>query len=115
MRLDVICGTARSGEKEGLIDNKHWPPLQHATTITPPRAILSRHNCIQDSQLDMPAIQHPVKINVDLGEGYGNFKCGPDDELIPLIDHANVACGFHAGSILSYAFFIASLIGTVTR
>lgn len=36
-------------------------------------------------------------INVDLGEGYGNFKCGPDDELIPMIDHANVACGFHAG------------------
>lgn len=45
----------------------------------------------------MPAIKHPVKINVDLGEGYGNFKCGPDEELIPLIDHANVACGFHAG------------------
>jgi hypothetical protein len=47
--------------------------------------------------LTMPAIKHPVKINVDLGEGYGNFKCGPDDELIPLIDHANIACGFHAG------------------
>lgn len=45
----------------------------------------------------MPASKHPVKINVDLGEGYGNFKCGPDEELIPLIDHANVACGFHAG------------------
>lgn len=36
-------------------------------------------------------------INVDLGEGYGNFKCGPDEELIPMIDHANIACGFHAG------------------
>ncbi|KAF2462818.1 LamB/YcsF [Lindgomyces ingoldianus] len=48
----------------------------------------------------MPAIKHAVKINVDLGEGYGNFKCGPDDELIPLIDHANVACGFHAGDPL---------------
>jgi len=48
----------------------------------------------------MPAIKHKVKINVDLGEGYGNFKCGPDDELIPLIDHANVACGFHAGDPL---------------
>lgn len=45
----------------------------------------------------MPEIQHPVKINVDLGEAYGNWKCGPDEELIPLIDHANVACGFHAG------------------
>lgn len=45
----------------------------------------------------MPPIRKKVHINVDLGEGYGNFKCGPDDELIPLIDHANVACGFHAG------------------
>ena len=48
----------------------------------------------------MPPIRRPVKINVDLGEGYGNFKCGPDDELLPLIDHANVACGGHAGDPL---------------
>lgn len=33
-------------------------------------------------------------INVDLGEAYGNYSCGPDEELIPMIDHANVACGF---------------------
>jgi UPF0271 protein len=26
--------------------------------------------------------------------------CGPDLELLPLIDHANVACGFHAGDPL---------------
>jgi len=30
-------------------------------------------------------------------EQYGNYSCGPDLELLPLIDHANVACGFHAG------------------
>jgi hypothetical protein len=60
----------------------HQPPLTRLQTT---------HNTI------MPAIKHPVKINVDLGEGYGNFKCGPDEELIPLIDHANIACGFHAG------------------
>jgi len=48
----------------------------------------------------MPPIKKKVHINVDLGEGYGNFKCGPDDELIPMIDHANVACGFHAGDPL---------------
>jgi len=40
----------------------------------------------------MPSIKHPVKINVDLGEGYGNFKCGSDEDLILLIDYANVAC-----------------------
>jgi len=48
----------------------------------------------------MAPIKHKVKLNVDLGEGYGNFKCGPDEELIPLIDHANIACGFHAGDPL---------------
>jgi hypothetical protein len=53
----------------------------------------------------MPAIKHPVKINVDLGEGYGNFKCGPDEELIPLIDHANIACGFHAGYDNAYYLY----------
>ncbi|KAK5172581.1 uncharacterized protein LTR77_002701 [Saxophila tyrrhenica] len=48
----------------------------------------------------MGPIKQKVHINCDLGEGYGNFKCGPDDELIPMIDHANVACGFHAGDPL---------------
>ncbi|EME85588.1 uncharacterized protein MYCFIDRAFT_82673 [Pseudocercospora fijiensis CIRAD86] len=48
----------------------------------------------------MAPIQSKVHINVDLGEAYGNYKCGPDDELIPLIDHANIACGFHAGDPL---------------
>lgn len=45
----------------------------------------------------MPPIPSAVKINVDLGEGYGNFTAGPDDQLIPMIDHANIACGGHAG------------------
>jgi lactam utilization protein B len=58
----------------------------------------------------MPAIKHPVKINVDLGEGYGNYKCGPDDELIPLIDYANVACGY-----LICSHLISMLIRLVTR
>jgi UPF0271 protein len=61
----------------------------------------------------MPAIKHPVKINVDLGEGYGNFKCGPDDELIPLIDHANIACGFHAGYAEAQPVLVVVLKGTV--
>ncbi|OJD29025.1 lactam utilization protein lamb [Diplodia corticola] len=48
----------------------------------------------------MAPSKHRIKINVDLGEGYGNYKCGPDEELLPFIDHANVACGFHAGDPL---------------
>lgn len=47
-----------------------------------------------------PPIKHKALLNVDLGEAYGNYVCGPDLELLPLIDHANVACGFHAGDPL---------------
>lgn len=34
----------------------------------------------------MGPIKKKVMINVDLGEGYGNFKCGPDDELVMTTD-----------------------------
>ena len=44
-------------------------------------------------------IKHKAYLNVDLGEAYGNYVCGPDLELLPMIDHANVACGFHAGYV----------------
>ncbi|KAF7550132.1 hypothetical protein G7Z17_g5920 [Cylindrodendrum hubeiense] len=37
------------------------------------------------------------EINSDMGEGFGRWKMGPDEELMPLIDVANIACGFHAG------------------
>ena len=37
-----------------------------------------------------------VDLNSDLGESYGNYTIGKDDEIIPLISSANVACGFHA-------------------
>lgn len=38
-----------------------------------------------------------IDINSDVGESYGSFRHGSDDELFPLISSANVACGFHAG------------------
>lgn len=37
------------------------------------------------------------EINADMGEGFGRWKMGPDEELMPLLDAANIACGFHAG------------------
>lgn len=36
-------------------------------------------------------------INCDMGEGYGLWRVGDDAALMPLIDLANVACGYHAG------------------
>jgi UPF0271 protein len=37
-----------------------------------------------------------VTINCDMGEGFGLYRIGDDAGLMPLIDVANVACGFHA-------------------
>lgn len=41
-----------------------------------------------------------MKLNCDLGESFGSWKMGKDEEIIPLIDMANVACGFHASDPL---------------
>ncbi|KAL2444237.1 Lactam utilization protein lamB [Exophiala dermatitidis] len=38
-----------------------------------------------------------LEINCDMGEGFGRWKMGPDEELMQYIDTANIACGFHAG------------------
>jgi 5-oxoprolinase (ATP-hydrolysing) subunit A len=35
-------------------------------------------------------------INCDMGEGFGLYRMGDDAALMPLIDLANIACGFHA-------------------
>lgn len=37
-----------------------------------------------------------IDLNCDLGESFGNYKIGMDEEVIPLISSANIACGFHA-------------------
>jgi UPF0271 protein len=37
-----------------------------------------------------------MKLNCDLGESFGNWKMGNDEEIMPYIDMANIACGFHA-------------------
>ena len=36
-----------------------------------------------------------VTINCDMGEAFSIYKLGDDERLMPLIDVANVACGFH--------------------
>jgi 5-oxoprolinase (ATP-hydrolysing) subunit A len=38
-----------------------------------------------------------VDLNADLGESYGNYRLGQDPVLIPLLNSAHLACGFHAG------------------
>jgi UPF0271 protein len=41
--------------------------------------------------------RYQIDLNSDVGESYGAYKIGLDEELIPLISSANIACGFHAG------------------
>ena len=38
-----------------------------------------------------------IDMNSDVGESFGNYKLGLDEDVIPLISSANIACGFHAG------------------
>ncbi|PDY47234.1 5-oxoprolinase subunit PxpA [Bacillus pseudomycoides] len=38
-----------------------------------------------------------VDLNCDLGEGFGAYKIGNDDKILPFVSSVNIACGFHAG------------------
>jgi UPF0271 protein len=38
-----------------------------------------------------------IDLNCDLGESFGRYTLGLDDEVIPLISSCNIACGMHAG------------------
>lgn len=38
-----------------------------------------------------------IDLNSDVGESFGNYVIGLDEDVVPLISSANIACGFHAG------------------
>ena len=44
-----------------------------------------------------------IDLNCDLGESFGNYKIGMDEEVIKFISSANIACGFHASDPLVMA------------
>ena len=46
---------------------------------------------------------YKVDLNCDLGESFGSYKLGLDEEVISYISSANVACGFHASDPLVMA------------
>lgn len=37
-----------------------------------------------------------IKLNADMGESFGSWVMGLDHEVMPHVDLANIACGFHA-------------------
>ncbi|MFS8580136.1 MAG: 5-oxoprolinase subunit PxpA [Novibacillus thermophilus] len=38
-----------------------------------------------------------VDLNCDMGESFGSYEMGQDDEMMQFITSANIACGYHAG------------------
>jgi len=40
---------------------------------------------------------YKVDLNSDIGESFGDYKLGLDEEVVKYISSANIACGFHAG------------------
>jgi 5-oxoprolinase (ATP-hydrolysing) subunit A len=45
----------------------------------------------------MAGVTASIDLNCDMGEGFGAYRMGPDDELLELVTSASIACGFHAG------------------
>jgi len=41
--------------------------------------------------------KYDVVINADMGESFGRYKLGNDEELMKHVTTANLACGFHGG------------------
>ncbi|MDB4837178.1 5-oxoprolinase subunit PxpA [Marinomonas sp.] len=48
-----------------------------------------------------------MKLNCDMGEAFGTWKMGLDDKIMPFVDQANIACGFHASDPLTMAKTVA--------
>ena len=42
-----------------------------------------------------------IKLNCDMGESFGVWKMGADEQIMPYIDMANLACGFHASDAVT--------------
>lgn len=40
---------------------------------------------------------YKVDINCDLGESFGRYQLGEQEEILQYVTSANIACGFHAG------------------
>lgn len=38
-----------------------------------------------------------IDFNCDMGESYGNYVIGNDEQIMPYITSCNIACGFHGG------------------
>ena len=56
-----------------------------------------------------------VDLNSDLGESFGAYKIGMDEEVIKLVSSANVACGFHASDPVVMQKTVAAAVASNIR
>ncbi len=42
-----------------------------------------------------------IRLNCDMGESFGAWKMGDDEQIMPYISMANLACGFHASDAVT--------------
>ncbi|MDN4073194.1 LamB/YcsF family protein [Fictibacillus terranigra] len=54
-------------------------------------------------------MKYSVDLNCDMGESFGRYKIGYDEQMMHYISSANIACGFHAGdpSIMKHTVKLA--------
>jgi len=55
-----------------------------------------------------------IDLNSDMGESFGKYKLGNDEEIMKYVSSANIGCGFHAGDphVLKYTIKLAKENGT---
>ena len=51
-----------------------------------------------------------VDLNSDLGEGFGRWTLGDDEQMLGIVSSANIACGFHAGDPASIRRTVRSAV-----
>lgn len=51
-----------------------------------------------------------VDLNCDMGESFGTYQKGNDEEILDYITSANVACGFHAGDFTTMRKTVAMAV-----
>jgi UPF0271 protein len=55
-------------------------------------------------------VSEAVDLSADLGEGFGRYQVGSDEELLRCVSSANIACGFHAGDPLTMRRAVAGCL-----
>jgi UPF0271 protein len=59
-------------------------------------------------------VDRSVDLNSDLGEGYGRWSFGTDEQILQIVSSANVACGAHAGDPTTIRATVVAAVATGT-